>query len=49
MFRALILGILLGVLLVGAGVYFYFSTGPCTGGGYGFADAIRTESSRIWG
>jgi thiosulfate dehydrogenase len=27
MFRALILGILLGVLLVGAGVYFYFSTG----------------------
>jgi thiosulfate dehydrogenase len=27
MFRALIVGILLGVLLVGAGVYFYFSTG----------------------
>jgi len=27
MFRALVLGILLGVLLVGAGVYFYFSGG----------------------
>jgi mono/diheme cytochrome c family protein len=27
MFRALIVGILLGVLLAGAGVYFYFSTG----------------------
>lgn len=27
MFRALVLGILLGILLVGAGVYFYFSTG----------------------
>jgi thiosulfate dehydrogenase len=27
MFRALILGILLGILLVGAGVYLYFSTG----------------------
>jgi thiosulfate dehydrogenase len=27
MFRALIVGILLGVLLVGVGVYFYFSTG----------------------
>jgi thiosulfate dehydrogenase len=27
MFRGLILGIILGVLLVGAGVYFYFSTG----------------------
>jgi mono/diheme cytochrome c family protein len=27
MFRALILGILVGVLLVGAGMYFYFSTG----------------------
>jgi thiosulfate dehydrogenase len=27
MFRALVLGILLGILLVAAGVYFYFSTG----------------------
>lgn len=27
MFRALVLGILLGILLVGAGVYLYFSTG----------------------
>ena len=43
MFKALVLGILLGILLVVGGCVFLFFDRACAGGGYGPAHALRTK------
>ena len=48
MFRALILGILLGILLVWPGSVFLFFDGQRAGGGYGRRPCPSNENWRTW-